>query len=102
MYRVPGGYPEVIREGPHSLHFRGKRPIPHLQNLQDLLTTVEREVRCAYLSRRAAAKLGRAELRALTFLEVRYGAISAKMQTAGTLSGSLWGSLWVRVHFAGA
>ena len=28
--RVPGGYPEVTREGPHSLHFRGKRPIPHL------------------------------------------------------------------------
>ena len=36
-------------------------------------------------SRRAAAKLGRAELRALTFLEARYGAFSAKMQTAGTL-----------------
>ena len=31
------------------------------------------------------AKLGRAQLRALTFLEARYGAISAKMQTAGTL-----------------
>ena len=34
-------------------------------------------------SRRAAA--GRAQLRALTFLEARYGAFSAKMQTAGTL-----------------
>ena len=31
MYRVPGGYPEVTREGPRSLHFRGKRPIPRLQ-----------------------------------------------------------------------
>ena len=39
--------------------------------------------------RRAAAKLGRAELRALTFLEARYGAFSAKMQTAGTLRGNL-------------
>ena len=37
-------------------------------------------------SRRAAA--GRAELRALTFLEARYGAISAKMQTAGALRGN--------------
>ena len=37
---------------------------------------------------------GRAQLRALTFLEARYGAISAKMQTAGTL----WGNCGVRVH----
>ena len=55
-------------------------------------------------SRRAAA--GRAELRALTFLEARYGAFSAKMQTAGTLwvpcgvtSGVTSGYF---VHFAGA
>ena len=33
MYRVPGGYPEVTREGPRSLHFRGKRPIPRLPKL---------------------------------------------------------------------
>ena len=58
-------------------------------------------------SRRAAA--GRAELRALTFLEARYGAFSAKMQTAGTLrgpSGYPPGTLPVPsgypVHFAGA
>ena len=45
-------------------------------------------------SRRAAAKLGRAELRARAlFLEARYGAISAKMQTAGTL----WGNCGVTV-----
>ena len=31
MYRVPGGYPGGYREGPRSLHFRGKRPIPRLQ-----------------------------------------------------------------------
>ena len=47
--------------------------------------------------------MGRAQLRALT----RQGgavrdAESAKMQTAGTPSGNLWGNLWVRVHFAGA
>ena len=52
---------------------------------------------------RAAAESGRAQLRALT----RQGgavwdAESAKMQTAGTPSGNLWGNLWVRVHFAGA
>ena len=54
--------PGVVR-GPAALRFsgcRGERPAP-----------------------------GRAELRALTFLEVRYGAISAKMQTAGTLPGNL-------------
>ena len=42
---------------------------------------------------------GRAELRALTFLEVRYGAISAKMQTAGTLPGNLPGNLRVPCTF---
>ena len=51
-------------------------------------------------SRRAAA--GRAELRALTFLEARYGAISAKMQTAGTLPGNLPVPCRYPVHFAGA
>ena len=60
---------------------------------------------CSDKSRRAAA-CGRAELRALTFLEARYGAFSAKMQTAGTLPGNLRGNLRVPsgypVHFAGA
>ena len=40
------------------------------------------------------AESGRAQLHALTFWEARYGTPSAKMQTVGTL--------WVRVHFAGA
>ena len=35
MYRVPGGYPggypTGYPQGPRSLHFRGKRPIPRLQ-----------------------------------------------------------------------
>ena len=31
MYRVPTGYPGGYPEGPRSLHFRGKRPIPRLQ-----------------------------------------------------------------------
>ena len=60
------------------------------------VTTKPTELRIMGKSRRAAA--GRAELRALTFWEARYGAFSAKMQTAGTLpvpSG-------YPVHFAGA
>ena len=52
---------------------------------------------------------GRAQLRALTFLEARYGAFSAKMQTAGTLPvpsryppGTLPVPCTYPVHFAGA
>ena len=33
MYRVPGGYPQATLQGPRSLHFRGKRPIPRLLEL---------------------------------------------------------------------
>ena len=33
MYRVPGGYPQATPQGPRSLHFRGKRPIPRLPEL---------------------------------------------------------------------
>ena len=36
------------------------------------------------------------------FFEVRYGAISAKMQTAGTLPGNLPVPCRYPVHFAGA
>ena len=33
MYKVPGGYPTGSPQGPRSLHFRGKRPIPRLPEL---------------------------------------------------------------------
>ena len=33
MYSVPGGYPGGYPQGPRSLHFRGKRPIPRLPEL---------------------------------------------------------------------
>ena len=61
---------------------------------------ITREIisKVAVLSGRAAC--GRAELRALTFLEARgNGAFSAKMQTAGTLRGNLRGNLWVPCTF---
>ena len=114
MYRVPGGYPQATPQGPRSLHFRGKRPIPRLPELahaaalgrkRPLSATsppawfrrskrtsdvVAFAVLCTGVAVTTVAEsgreaCGRPELRALTFSEARYGAFSAKMQTAGSL-----------------
>ena len=57
---------------------------------------------CDLLVSRRAAVMGRAQLRALTFGGALWDAETAKMQTAGTLWGSLWVTSRYPLHFAGA